>query len=221
MQDSISVILDREHGPANWETLMNHGRGARASGLHSIIRVGTLDANEIGSALDCGVDGVQVPNVNTPAQAKAAIEAARFHPLGKRGVCRFVRGAQYGATNKSEYFHEANTKTLILQVEGTKGIANLDQILALEGFDVLFIGPYDLSQSLGVPGEIQHPKVLEKVSEIAEKVQKKGLVLGTFCDDPKKIGPLLKQGFHYISYSVDLNIFQESLLSLMTSVKGV
>lgn len=136
------IILDQEHGPSSLETLHNHVRAGKVSNIATIIRVKGVDQHSIGSALDTGADGVQVPNINSAEQAKAAVAAARFHPTGSRGVCRFVRAAKFGSTDKNEYFSNANKAVVVLQVEGVDGVRNIDEILSVTGYDILFIDIY-------------------------------------------------------------------------------
>ena len=209
------IILDTEHGPANLETLHNHVRAAQLTQMASIIRVKGVDANAIGSALDTGADGVQVPNISTAQQAEVAVKAARFYPQGSRGVCRFVRAANFGNRAKDAYFASANEKLVILQVEGLEGINNLDEILEVQGFDVLFIGPYDLSQSVGKPGQVDDPEVLELMQIIAQKSQRKGILLGSFSDNLERNASLKTEGFNYIAYSVDVHIYSQALSSIL------
>lgn len=212
------IILDCEHGPITSETLHNHIRAAKITNINSIVRVKNLDAHAIGAALDTGAAGVQIPNINTAQQAKEAVEAARFYPLGKRGVCRFVRAAAFGTEDKAKYFSNANQSIIILQVEGLEGVNNLDAILDVSNFDVLFIGPYDLSQSVGKPGEVNSPEVLGLMREIAQKAKDKNIILGTFCDTLENAKLLIEEGFTYIAYSVDVNIYIESLSELRVNV---
>lgn len=208
------IILDMEHGPITLERLHNHVRAASLSDMASIVRVNRVDAHSIGSALDSGADGIQVPNINNAQQAKDAVNAARFYPHGNRGVCRFVRAANYGTQDKSQYFQQANKKIVVLQVEGVEGVNNLDEILAVAGFDILFVGPYDLSQSVGKPGEINSPEVLSLMRDIAIKAKQKGILLGAFCDTPENAKMLREEGFQYIAFSVDVNIFAEAIKQL-------
>ncbi len=208
------IILDAEHGPASLETLHQHVRAARLTSMQAIIRVKGVEAHAISSALDTGAAGVQVPNINSAEQAREAVNAARFHPHGHRGVCRFVRAAQFGHQDKSQYFNEANQAVVILQVEGLEGVKNLDQILDVKGFDVLFVGPYDLSQSVGKPGEVDAPEVIALMREIAAKAKAKGVLLGAFCDTPDSAKLLKKEQFQYIAYSVDVNVFLEACKNL-------
>jgi 4-hydroxy-2-oxoheptanedioate aldolase len=209
------IILDQEHGTVTLETLTNHVRAAKISSLFPIIRVKGVDAHSIGAALDSGALGVQVPNVSTAEQAKAAIQSARFYPEGMRGVCRFVNAAQFGTQPKDQYFEMANQSVVILQVEGVEGIQNLDAILDVPGFDILFIGPYDLSQSIGKPGQVDSPEVLHLMQQIAAKAKVKGILLGAFSDTIERNQSLKNEGFNYIAYSVDLNIFTSALTQII------
>lgn len=204
------IILDMEHGPATLEIVQNHVRASLVNNMIPIIRTKDVDAHSIGSALDTGALGVQVPNISNAGQAREAVNAARFYPEGMRGVCRFVKAANFGSMDKQLYFEQANQSILILQVEGVEGIKNLDEILSVEGFDVLFIGPYDLSQSIGKPGQVDSPEVLALMKQISEKCLKKDILLGAFSDSLNRNRSLKNEGFNYIAYSVDLNIYLEA-----------
>jgi len=209
------IILDMEHGPATYETMHNHVRSAISSDMLPVIRVKGIDAHAIGAALDTGALGVQIPNIATAEQAEEAVKAAKFFPMGSRGVCRFVKAANFGGLDKEEYFNNANDTLVILQVEGVQGIKNLDSILEVNGFDILFIGPYDLSQSIGKTGQVDSPEVLALMKEIASKAKAKGIILGAFSDSMGRNKSLISEGFNYIAYSVDVNIFQEKLKELL------
>ncbi|WP_313024861.1 HpcH/HpaI aldolase family protein [Pseudomonas lopnurensis] len=213
------IILDQEHGPVSLENLHHHVRAARLTNMAPIIRVRGVDAHAIGAALDTGAAGVQIPNVNTVEQAKAAVSAARFYPLGQRGVCRFVRAADFGKQDKSAYFLSSNKAVVILQVEGIEGVRNLDAILDVPGFDVLFVGPYDLSQSVGRPGEIDAPEVVSLIKEIARKAKEKKVLLGAFCDTTENLTLLSDEGFAFLAYSVDINIFAKAVECLLMRLR--
>lgn len=203
------MIFDQEHGTVDLTTIQNHVRASKITGMISVIRVAENNHNLIGSAFDTGADAVQVPNIGSYEDAIKAIEAARFHPTGMRGVCCYVKAANFGSTSKDDYFLMSNQKKLILQVEGKNGIEAIDKILELNGFDILFIGPYDLSQSLGYPGQVDHPLVLKTIDDLAQKVKESGKTLGTFVDSIEKIKTFKDKGFGYIAYSVDLRLFAE------------
>jgi 4-hydroxy-2-oxoheptanedioate aldolase len=208
------IIIDQEHGPVSRERLFDHIRAVSNDSL-AIVRVAELNHNLIGAAYDAGAHGVQVPNISSVEEAKSAIEAARFYPKGMRGVCRFVKAASYGSMDKVDYFKNENDKLLILQVEGTKGIENIDAILSLDGFDILFIGPYDLSQSLGIPGQIQHHLVQENIIKIVQKAKAKNIKVGTFVDTFEGLTTMKKLGIDYIAFSVDVNIFYNACKTII------
>lgn len=208
------IILDTEHGPADWQTVHNHIRAARLTKMAPIVRVKGIDAHAISTALDAGAEGVQVPNIVTAQQAAEAVAAAKFHPLGSRGVCRFVRAAHYGDMQKERYFNAANEALLILQVEGVDGVKNIESILDVPGFDVLFIGPYDLSQSVGRPGEVEAPEVLEMINLIRSAALSANKALGIFCDTPEALARYREMRIPYISYSVDISLFRDGLVAL-------
>ena len=209
------AILDMEHGPVEFFHLQHLIRGAEVAGLIPVVR--TCDSSEtaIGKALDLGAKGVQIPQIQSADEARAAVRAAKYYPVGERGVCRFVRAANYSSTPRNEYFVAANDALVILQVEGTQALSKLDEILAVEGFDILFIGPYDLSQSLGVPGQVSHPTVVDAIGKITEQARAAGVVTGVFCDTPEAAARWRSTGIQYLSYSVDVGIFTDACRSIV------
>ena len=215
------VIIDLEHGPNSVQTVQNLIRGAQVAGIMPIVRVKESCASVMGEVLDIGAGGIQVPQITTRAEAEAVMKRTKFAPMGERGVCRFVRAAKYSSKDRFEYFKEENEKVTILQIEGQEGIDNIDDILTVKGIDVLFIGPYDLSQSLGVPGDINNPVVEEKMLEIIEKCKEKNITVGTFVDTPENAIKWKKLGVKYISYSVDMGIFYDAVKNIIKTVSKV
>lgn len=213
------AILDTEHGPVSYESMQNNIRAAEVSGLMPIIRVQDGSEASIGKALDIGALGVQVPQISTAAQAEEAVRNAKFFPKGVRGVCRFVRAAHYSATERSEYFAKANETIVILQLEGQEAIDNMEEILAVPGIDIVFIGPYDLSQSLGVPGKVDAPIVAEKMQQIVDKAKELGIDVGTFVDTPAAAAKWKNAGVKYLSYSVDVGIFHDACRQIAEQIK--
>ncbi len=203
-------IIDMEHGPISTDKLQELIRACECGGAAAIVRVPDISEQSIGKPLDLGAAGVQIPQVSTAEEAKKAVSLAKFYPRGERGVCRFVRAARYSSLEKREYFQSANDALVILQVEGVQGVEHIEEILAVEGIDVIFIGPYDLSQSLGVPGEVEHSLVTDTMKDLVKKAQAKGIAVGTFVDSIEAGIRWRNLGVHYISYSVDAGIFYEA-----------
>jgi 4-hydroxy-2-oxoheptanedioate aldolase len=155
------VLLDCEHGSLSPESVELMAMAAELTGLTPIARPRTNSPEAILRVMDRGAMGVQVPHVNTASDARRAVEAVKFHPLGTRGLAAGTRPAQYGfAGSAAEYVQEANRETLVcVQLEEAEALSNLDKILRVDGVDVLFVGPSDLSQSLGYPGRSDVPEV--------------------------------------------------------------
>lgn len=213
------VILDMEHGPVDFFSLQNLIRAAEGVGIIPIVR--TCDSSEvsIGKALDLGAKGIQVPQVQSVEEAKRIIKVAKFFPDGERGVCRFVRAANYSSIPRDDYFRQANENLVILQIEGKHVLDQLDQILKVKGLDILFIGPYDLSQSFGIPGQISHPLVIEAIRKIVEQAKQMGVITGVFCDTFEAAALWHKVGIQYLSYSVDMGIFTEACKVIVDKLK--
>ena len=215
------VVLDMEHGPVSFDNLQNLVRAAQVAGTLPVVRTSDERDISIGRALDVGALGVQVPQVRTADEARSVIRAARFHPEGERGVCAYVRAADYSSIPAGEYFRKANNCLVILQIEGKIALSNLDEILDVEGIDILFIGPFDLSQSLGHPGETDHPEVMAAMKKIVEKAAARGIVTGTFTHTPDAVRKWKDAGVQYISYSVDTGIFTDACHALVSQFKGM
>ena len=199
-------ILDMEHGPASLETLQNLVRAAEVSGVLPIVRTRDMNPESVAQPLDLGAAGIQVPKVASKAEAESVVDAAKFAPLGHRGVCRFVRAARFSAMDRATYFASANESLVILQLEGTH-LSEYEKIADIPGVDILFIGPYDLSQALGIPGQIEHPRVLEEMQKIIAVAKRKNKTIGVFADSLTQTQRWVNAGVQYIAYSVDLGLF--------------
>lgn len=204
------VLLDMEHGPGTFENLQNLIRAANVAGVCPVVRVPRGSDIWIDQALDVGAGGIMIPQIDTAEQAKAAVAAAKFAPRGNRGTCRFVRSACYGGMPGAEYFQQAQDTVVIVQAEGRKAVENLDEILSVDGIDIVFVGPYDLSSSLGLIGQINHPKVMECIQEICDRAAVKGVKVGCFADNVHSAKRLREMGVKFLGYSCDTAIFQNA-----------
>ncbi len=214
------VILDTEHGPNSTRSLQHLVRAAQIGGALPIVRLKENAPFTVGEALDIGAGGVQAPQINGAAEAHELIQRARFAPAGRRGVCRYVRAADYSALPREDYFREANEAVLVVQIEGEAGLANLNEIIAVPGIDIVFVGPYDLSQALGLTGQVDHPRVKEKVRQIAATCRAAGLAVGTFVESPATAREWAGLGVHYLCYSVDVGIFLQAGREIVKAVRA-
>jgi len=215
------VILDSEHGPNSPRDLYPLILASQASALEPVVRVGALSEVEISRALDLGVAGIQVPQLTSADDAGKAANWSRFWPDGSRGVCRFVRAADFSLRARSEYFADANTVTVIGMVEGVAGVRNLDEILQVKGIDVLFIGPYDLSQALGLVGDVENPRVLKEIEAIVAKCKAHDRVVGTFVDNLATAKRYKDLGVQYLAYSVDVGIFADACRKIIDDLRAL
>jgi len=214
------VIIDAEHGPISMQSVQNMIRAAETANITSIIRVAKNDESLILRALDIGAQGVEIPQINCKSDALRAVKSVKYSPQGERGVCRYVRAANYSSMDKFKYFKSANEETMIItHIEGVEGINNLDEILSVPGIDVIFIGPYDLSQSLGIPGQVNHPLVTEKMKEVVSKCKVSKVAAGTFADDVETAKSWISLGVQYMAFSVDVGILYDISKTIVNKLK--
>jgi 4-hydroxy-2-oxoheptanedioate aldolase len=212
-------IVDLEHSPYTLERAEELVRAAQGAGVAPIIRTFDSQPSTLVRALDTGCEGILVPNVKSLAEAEMVARGARFHPLGERGMDPHARSARYRTIPKEIYFAEADKQTLVgVQVEGMEGVQNLDDIVDVEGIDLVFIGPYDLSQSLGVPGQIDAPAVLAKVEEIVAVVRARGKALGIYADNLEEARRWQGLGVQFVAISVDVYIFLRACQSIVEAL---
>jgi 4-hydroxy-2-oxoheptanedioate aldolase len=189
------VFLDTEHGPAGWEDIEHMARASDLTGYSSVMRVQANDAATITRALDRGVSGIQVPHVNTRAQAEAAVQHAKFAPLGHRGWSGW-RGALGVASG--DYARVANEQTLVaIMLEEVEALDNLDDMLKVDHIDVFFVAPGDLAQSMGVPGQMTHPRVTSALEDAVRRIRAAGRVSGTLTT-PALLDRHLELGIQFL-----------------------
>jgi len=213
------VVLDLEHGPASLDQLQNLIRAADVSGTFPVVRTPPGNLHAIGAVQDVGARGVLIPQIINSEDVRKVVKSTRFHPKGERGVSGVVRAAKYSAMKSEDYFTMSNKNLLIIQLEGKEAIDNIDAILEVPDIDILFIGPYDLSQSLGVPGQVNHPKVIETIYQAVQKIRSKGLIAGTFVSSVEGAKKWVDAGVQFIGYSVDILIFAEASKNIIKQLQ--
>ena len=193
------VLIDCEHGSISPESIEMMAMAAEATGITPIARPWTNSPEAILRVMDRGAMGVQVPHVNTAADARRAVESVKYHPLGDRGLAAGSRPADYGfGLPMDEYVQEANRETLVwVQLEEAQALSNVDDILAVEGVDVFFVGPSDLSQSMGFPGRSALPQVQEAMAGAFASVVAAGKAPGS-AGNASAIQGYLDQGVLYL-----------------------
>ncbi len=203
------AVIDLEHGGTiNMDDVYPLILAAENRGIKLLARIPGVNEMYIKWLLDLGIGGLQIPHIKTKADAEKAVEYSKFHPMGERGLCRFVRAADFSNTKKEDYINNANSKSIIvLQIEGVEGAKNIEEISSVAGVDVIFVGPYDLSQSMGLTGQIWHPDVTREITRIIEICKSKGILTGVFTDTPEGIKHWSALGVKYLNYRMDTEMF--------------
>jgi len=215
------AILDMEHGPLEVQTVEELCRAADSVNLTSIVRVRKNDGPQIQRALDIGAGGVQIPQIETKADAEAAVHGAKYQPWGMRGMSYFVRAGEYAMNGTAGVTDKLNDEQmLIVHVEGKRGLENLDEIVQVPHIDVIFLGPYDLSQSFGIPGQVDDPRVVKGMEEATKKIRAAGKATGTFASNAQRAKRWMDAGVQYVSVNVDVGIFAEACKGLVTQLRG-
>ncbi len=217
-------ILDSEHGPLTMETCMDLVIAAQGAGVAPIIRVGANDERLILRALDLGAEGVQVPQINVKDDAQRVVHSAKYAPIGERGLSVFTRAGNYfkegGSGGGRSHTDRQNDETaVVVHIEGKRGLDNLDEIMTVQGIDVLFLGPYDISQSLGVPGQVRSPKVESALKAAAAKARKQGRAVGSYAKDTEMGKWLLDLGVQYLSINVDATIYMQACEGIVKALR--
>ncbi|MFC2016351.1 HpcH/HpaI aldolase/citrate lyase family protein [Chloroflexota bacterium] len=197
------VLVDAEHGPAEVESCEHMVRAAESAGIPIFIRVAMNIRQNILRYLDIGAQGVQLPMVNTRTEAEAVVQAVKYPPQGRRGLAA-MRAADYGLKmSLKDYARMANQEILVVvQIETVEAMNNLDELLTVEGIDVFFIGPTDLSTSMGYVGQANHPEVQATIERLVREIHAAGKVAGTVAYDNEALTKAKERGFQYVVHNV-------------------
>lgn len=214
------AIIDMEHGPIHTLVAEDLCRAADCVGLSAIVRVRKNDAPQIQRALDIGSAGVQVPQIETREDAEAVVQSAKYSPLGKRGLSFNTRAGLYTAAG-TQITDKLNEESLVVvHVEGKRGVENIEEIVSVPHIDVIFLGPYDLSQSLGIPGQVRDSRVIDLMQKCVTTIRNAQKAVGTFADNPETAKLWIDAGVQYVALGVDVAIFLRACQGLVKAVRG-
>ena len=198
------VIFDTEHSGYGIETVKNVVAYMRAAGVPTVVRVPSKDYKDIARTLDAGAEGVMLPMVSTAAGAEAIIHCIKYPPTGGRGVILRSAHDRYTAGPTLEKLSEANARTAFFaQIETAEGVENAKDIAALPDVDCLWVGHFDLSCSLGIPGEFDNPVFTDAIAAVLDACKATNTSAGRLVPDVADAVALYKQGFDFIAYSAD------------------
>ena len=201
------LVIDSEHGAVSYETAQTLAMVCESHLVSPIFRVGGVIEDQILRALDIGMHGVQVPNIRSAEEMHRLVEFAKYPPIGRRGFSPYTRAGGFDKGNAKKLTHVGNSNTyLIVNVEDEYGLNNLKDIVAIEAVDVIFIGLFDLSKSLGVPGDVESPLVLEKLSDAIDVIHAAHKKVGSIAASLGMLNLLKDMKVDYLTYSVDSGI---------------
>jgi 2-keto-3-deoxy-L-rhamnonate aldolase RhmA len=215
-------IIDNEHGSYSPETLSDLMAAARGTGIAPIVRIPEIRRETILKPLDSGAAGLLVPQVNTAEQAREIMTHAKYPPAGNRGVALRRAHSLYKKVVAAEYLKRANEETFIaVQAETPTAIENLEAIVSVPGVDAVFVGPFDLSVSLGIPGETNHPRELEAINRVVEVCRKHRRVSGIQLFDLKALKTWVEKGMRFVAYSSDIALLADAAVSGVAELKSL
>jgi 2-keto-3-deoxy-L-rhamnonate aldolase RhmA len=214
------ALFDLEHSGFGFETVKSGIRYFEAAGVSPIVRVPSKEYHHIARACDMGAEGIMIPMVNNAEEAKAIIDCMKYYPEGKRGVALGVAHDNYGGGGVSEKLAAANRRTtLFCQIETADGATNAEKIAAVDGVDCLWVGHFDLSVSLGIPGQFDHPKFLEAIDRTIAATKKHNKALGRLVPTTDLGINLYKQGFDFCCYSGDVWVLRDALATAVSKIR--
>lgn len=206
-----AVMVDLEHGPADFAAATDLVRAIEGRGAAALMRVPANDPVSLKRALDTGITGVMVPQVSSREEAEAAVSACRYPPSGGRGMAApVVRASGYGARWQA-YVGEVDACLLrICQIETAAAIEAVEAIAAVDGVDMLFVGPFDLSSNLGFLGEPDHPEVASAIRRVEQAVKDAGKLLGGITTPGRDVPALLAAGYGFIIPDADVALLRSA-----------
>jgi 2-dehydro-3-deoxyglucarate aldolase/4-hydroxy-2-oxoheptanedioate aldolase len=184
------------------------------------VRIPQIEYHFIARSLDAGALGIMVPDVQNAAEARSIVEAAKYAPLGKRGVAIGTANTDFKGVDPEEFMSYANQNTTVIcQIESQEGLENVQDIATTPGVDVLWVGQFDLSHSLGIAGQFQHPRFLDALEVVVDTAHKHGLVA---CIQPSNMAQAqewMEIGFNAISYGGDLSVYMDAITQAVSDVR--
>jgi 2-keto-3-deoxy-L-rhamnonate aldolase RhmA len=214
------AFFDMEHSGFSFETLKSAIRYFEAAGVPVIVRVPAQENDMLARACDMGAEGLIAPMISTAAQAQRMVDSVKYFPEGKRGVGLQMAHDNYRAAPVAEALNRANERTAVIcLIETADGATNVDAIAAIKGVDGLWVGHFDLSVSLGIPGQFDHPKFTAAMTAIIAAAKKHGKALGRLVPNTEQGIAHYKQGFDFICYSGDIWVLRDGLMAAANTIR--
>ena len=216
------VLYDMEHSGVSFETLKQQVAGCRGIGLAPLIRVPSGDYPHIARALDIGAQGIMVPMVESADQARRIVAAAHYPPRGHRGAAFGIAHDDYRSGDPNDVIDRANRRTLVIAlIETVRGLDAVEEIAAVDGIDILWLGHFDLTGSMGIPGQFDHPDYLTAVRRIVAAATGSGKPAGFLAADEGWLNTYWDLGFRVLAYGLDHLLLQNALEAGVDRVRAL
>jgi 2-dehydro-3-deoxyglucarate aldolase/4-hydroxy-2-oxoheptanedioate aldolase len=210
------LLVDLEHGAGGEEGLTGQLLAGAAHGVPMLVRVESPERIRVGHVLDLGVAGVMFPRLNSPEEVREAVRHLWYPPRGDRGIATYNRAREFGGDGRDT--ESVNDSLLgIVQIETAPALENVREIAEIPGVDVLFVGPSDLSMSLGIPGEFDNPVLLEAFDAVIETARAASITAGILAVTPDRVAALASRGFSFIGVGSDASLLRGAARSASQS----
>jgi 2-keto-3-deoxy-L-rhamnonate aldolase RhmA len=214
------LLLDHEHGPGGEDTLLAQLHAVSGSTAVTIVRIPAHDPARYKRTLDLGAHGVMTPYINTAAEAQAMVSAMRYPPHGSRGVAKFHRGAAFGGEFEDYYLHAHERIVAVAQLETPEAVTNAADIAAVDGIDVLFVGPTDLTYNLGIRDQFDHPRFLAAVNTVVQAARAHGKAAGILVHAASLVAKCREWGFTFVALGSDGGAVRAGMLQNLQTLRA-
>ena len=214
------ILYDMEHGGLSLDALKWQIASARGIGISPMVRVPRGDYHFVARALDLGAEGLMIPMVDSAAYARAIAEATHYPPAGRRGAAFGFAHDAYGSRQPTEIMAAANARNLVIaQIETERGLAEVDAIAAVDGIDCLWVGHFDLTNFLGIPGQFEHPEFIDAVTRIVTAGRKLKKGLGFMAATPETARTFKDRGFNMQATGTDMAMVTHGIKSILDALR--
>lgn len=215
------MLIDLEHGFGDYETLVHQLQAVTGTQTPPLVRIAWNEPPRFKRVLDLGPAGVMVPYVNTAEEARQAVTSMRYPPAGNRGLAKINRGNAFGA-DFEDYFSTINDNLLmVVQIETPTALEHVEEIAAVDGVDVLFVGPLDLTANLGILQQYDHPKFRDALTRVATASRNAGKAAGIHLMGPEQVEEMVAAGFTFIAAGSDRGMLAAGMRNLADEFTSV
>lgn len=215
-----SMIIDMEHGTFGWPDMSAIIAVARGVGIEPVVRIPEIRRETVLKPLDAGAAGILVPMVNSQDEAKELVRWVKYPPIGFRGLALRRGHSDYRPVAAGEYLRQANDEVaILLQIETTLAIERIDELASIEEVDAIFVGPFDLSVDMGIPGKVGEPEISQAISQVIAAGKRHGVAVGIQVSDADRARELVREGIRYLSFSGDVDLLIDHLSRTAKSLR--